>query len=82
MPAGVRAAYRAIPVLACLVACADYNRSFGLQVQNRLGETTLGFPCVRDEFLQDSIAEVGFLIRLIECESLEVALISQTLVLG
>ena len=80
MSAGVRAVYHAIPVPACPLAWANYNRGLGLQIQSRLGQTVLGFPCVRDEFLQDSIAEFYFETRLIECASpsLEVALVSQT----
>lgn len=48
LSAGVRAADAAVPVPACLVACANYYRSLGLQIQNRLGETALDFLCVRD----------------------------------
>ena len=48
LSAGVRAADAAVPVPACLVVCANYYRSLGLQVQNGLGETAFGFPCVRD----------------------------------
>ena len=60
MSAGVRATYYAIPVPACSVAYANYNRSLGLQIQNNLGETALGFPCVWDELLKDLVAEVFF----------------------